>query len=103
MVETNAALPMTPEGTVAFTGYKLASQNVVYEIGEPSYTPSVEDCDEDYISHCYNLLQQERIQEYEKLKPLMYATVSRGNIYHDMISLYEKKKHCNSPVATVIR
>ena len=35
MVETNAPLPMTPEGTVAFTGYKLASQNVVHEIGEP--------------------------------------------------------------------
>ena len=91
MVETNGPLPMTPEGTVVFTGYKLASQNVVYEIGEPSYIPSVEDCDEDYISHCYNLLQQERIQEYEKLKPMIYATVSRENIYHDMITLYKKR------------
>ena len=67
MVETNAPLPMTPEGTVAFTDYKIASQNVVHEIGEPSYITSVEDCGEDYISHGYNLLQQERIQEYKNL------------------------------------
>ena len=103
MVETNTPLPMTLEGTVAFTGYKLASQNVVHEIGEASYIPSVEDCGEDYTSHCYNLLQQERIQEYKKLKPLIYDTVSRENIYHDMINLYKKKKHCKSPVATAIR
>ena len=87
MEETNAPLPMTPEGTEAFTGYKLAGQNVVHEIGESSNITSVEDCSEDYTSHCYNLLQQERIQEYEKLKPLIYATVSRENIYHDMINL----------------
>ena len=82
---------MTPEGTVAFTGYRLAEQSVVNEIGEPSYIPSVEDCGEDHTSDCYNLLQQERIQEYEKLKPLIYATVSRENIYHDMINLYKKR------------
>ena len=29
MVETNTPLPMTPEGTVAFTGYRLADQSVV--------------------------------------------------------------------------
>ena len=93
-VETNAPLPMTPEGTVAFTGYKLASQNVVHEIGQPSHIPSVEDCREDYNllqQECYNLLQQKRIEEYEKLKPLIYATVSLENIYHDMVSLYKKR------------
>ena len=95
MEETNTPLLMTPEGTVAFTGYKLASQNVVHEIGESSNIPSVEDCSEDYISHCYNLLQQLRIQEYEKLKPLIYATVSRENIYHDMINLYKKRNTAN--------
>ena len=89
MVETNALLPMTPEGTVAFTGYRLADQSVVHEIGEPSYIPSVEDFGEDHTSHCYNLLQQERIQ-YEKWKPLIYATASRENICHDMITLYKK-------------
>ena len=86
MVETNAPLPMTTEGTVAFIGYKLASQNVVHEIGEASYIPSVEDCSEDCTSQCYNLLQQERIQEYEKLKPLIYATVSQENIYKKRIT-----------------
>ena len=95
MVETNAPVPMTPQGTVAFTGYKLASQNVVHEIGKASYIPSVEDCSEDYTSRCYNLLQQERIQEYEKLKPLIYATVSRENIYYDMINLYKKRNTAN--------
>ena len=35
MVETNAPLTVTPEGTVAFTGYRLADQSVVHEIGEP--------------------------------------------------------------------
>ena len=95
MVEKNAPLPMTPEGTVAFTGYKLASQNVVNEIGEASYIPSVEDCSEDCTSHCYNILQQERIQEYEKLKLLIYATLSRENIYYDMINLYKKRNTAN--------
>ena len=80
MVETNAPLPMTPEGTMAFTGYKLSSQNLVHEIGEPLCIPPVEDCSEDNISHCFNLLQQERVQEYEKLKLLIYATLSRKNI-----------------------
>ena len=91
MLETNAPLPMTPEGTVAFTGYRLADQSAVNEIGELSHIQSVEDCGKDHTSHCYNLLQQERIQEYEKLKPLIYATVSRENIYHDMINLYKKR------------
>ena len=36
MVETNAPLLMTPGETVTFTGYKLARQNVVHEIGESS-------------------------------------------------------------------
>ena len=87
VVETNAPLPLTPEGKVTFTGYRLADQSAVNEIGELSHIQSVEDCGKDNTSHCYNLLQQERIQEYEKLKPLIYATVSRENIYHDMINL----------------
>ena len=91
MVETNAPLPMTPEGTVAFTGYRLADQNAVNETEELSHIQSVADCGKDHTSHCYNLLQQEQIQEYEKLKPLIYATVSRENIYHDMINLYKKR------------
>ena len=91
MVETNAPLPMTPEGTVAFTGYRLADQSAVNEIGELSHIQSVEDCGKDHTSHCYNLLQQERIQEYEKLKPLIYSTVSCEKIYYDMINLYKKR------------
>ena len=91
MVETNAPLPMNPEGTVDFTGYRLADQSVDNEIEEPSYIRSVVNCGDDHTSHCYNLLQQERIQEYKKLKPLIYATVSTENIYHDMINLYKKR------------
>ena len=91
MVETNSPLPLTPEGTMAFTGYRLRDQSVVNKIGEFSYIPSAEDCGEDHTSHSYNLLQQERIQEYEKLKPLTYATVSQENNYHDMISLYKNR------------
>ena len=79
IVETNALLPMTPEGTMAFTSYKFASQNLVHEIVETLCILPVEDCGEDNASH-YNLLQQERVQEYEKLKPLIYAAVSRKNI-----------------------
>ena len=90
MVETNAPLPMTPEGTVDFTGYRLADQSVDNETEEPSYIPSVGNCSDDHTSHCYNLLQQKRIQEYKKFKPLIYATVSTENIYHDMINLYKK-------------
>ena len=82
MVETNAPLPLTPEGTVTFTGYRLADQSAVNEIGELSHIQSAEDCGKD---------KQERIQEYEKLKPLIYASVSRENIYHDMINLYKKR------------
>ena len=63
MVETKTPLPMTPEGTVAFTGYRIADHSDVHEIGEPSYIPPVEDCGEDHTSYCYNLLQKERIQE----------------------------------------
>ena len=91
MVETNSPLTLTPEGTVAFTVYRLRDQSVASEIGESSYIPSAEDCGEDHTSHCYNLLQQERIQEYQKLKPLIYATVSRENNYHDMINLYKNR------------
>ena len=80
MVETNAVLPMTPEGTMGFTGYKFASENLVHEIVETLCILPVEDCGEDNASYCYNLLQQERVQEYEKLKRLIYATVSRKNI-----------------------
>ena len=90
MVETNDPLPMIPEGTVAFTACRFADQSVMNEIGEPSYISSVGDCGEDHTSHCYNLLQQERIQEYEKLKPLIYSTVSREKIYYDIINLYKK-------------
>ena len=52
---------MTSEGTVAFTGYRLADQSAVNETGEPSHIQSVEDCGKDHTSHCYNKLQQERI------------------------------------------
>ena len=68
-VKTNAPLAMTPDGTVGFTGYKLASQNVVHEMGKASYIPSVEDCGEDNTSLCYNLLQH-----------MIYATVP-GRIF----------------------
>ena len=74
-METNTPLPMTPERTVAFAGYKLASQNGDHEIGEPSYMPSVADCGEDYTSHRCDLLQQERIQEIEKLYMLLYPGI----------------------------
>ena len=47
------------------------SQNLVHEIVEPSWILSVEDCGENNTSHCYSLLQQEQVQEYEKLKRLI--------------------------------
>ena len=84
---------MTPEGTMAFTSYKFASQNLVHEIVETLCILPVEDCGEDNASH-YNLLQQERVQEYEKLKPLIYAAVSRKNII--MIWLIYKKNNTAS-------
>ena len=87
MVETNTPLPMT----VAFTGYKIADHSDVHEIGEPSYIPPVEDCGEDQTSYCYNLLQKERIQEYEKLKPPIYASVSCKNVYHDRLICIKKE------------
>ena len=68
MVETNAPLPMTPEGTVAFTGYRLADQSAVNEIGELSHIQSVEDCGKDHTSPCYNLLQQERNLRIREIK-----------------------------------
>ena len=89
---------MTPEGTMGFTGYKFASENLVHEIVETLCILPVEECGEDNASYCYNLLQQERVQEYEKLKPLIYATVSRKNIIMIWL-IYKKKKNCKSPVA----
>ena len=46
---------------MALTGYRLADQSAVNEIGELSHIQSIEDCGKDHTSQCYNLLQQERI------------------------------------------
>ena len=109
MVVTDAPIPMSPEGSVAFSGYGISDNNSQMEVTvsenrtllsqplDESFVP-VDDAGETSGSvHCtsYDTLQQHRIQEYEKLKPVTHAVISRENVYRDMINLYKKRNIVN--------
>lgn len=73
--EKSEAIPLSPEGEVAFSGF--ATRNIKHTIIN--------------TDDLYEQGQEIRIKELDKLKELISVTVSRETVYPDMIALFSKR------------
>lgn len=93
MVERDSPILMSPTGIVSFKGYKSADEVIMVE------SPK-EKTMEDVAVHDYFLeLEKLKNLEAEKYTNEVKLTVSRENVYSDLIGYYSKRHTVNSKVS----
>ena len=92
MKERQNSVLMSPEGEVAFLGYKNQD---VSDLQQMSSTPILSEnikSDPNSAAECYRLLQDKREIEAAKLSNVVInVEVSRDSVYEDLLKIYKKR------------